>query len=402
MHELDPETLEIGLIAGLGARSRRRYFRRIEARSRAAADSSQAEISAESADPASDQEALGQSGSEPTDGSDRDEARDAAPELSGQNVDEEQYAGSSLPQSHSGQGLQGSSQETARSTQSNSQGAATSLQRGAERDVQKKTGYNPRLHDLPSGGASASQSDDDGGDGIYQNCHPQPVQYAPAEVNGTEQPSDSANRPSHGPDRPGQENTPQTSTAESGASHTDEARRSNSHAHPELSAGHPARSTDAAHRSLSEQPEGCMPSASGPSPSSSSQKGGRNKTLQTSGRALPSRRARWTAANGHAALADMNKLSADSASHMLHGKLVVEAAQESAGLEGLAQLAARFRSAFVEALHPAFLPPNWEVDHSYVTPIPLKSECLCELLNACFYFAGSSFRSCFLAMWTLG
>ena len=51
---------------------------------------------------------------------------------------------------------------------------------------------------------------------------------------------------------------------------------------------------------------------------------------------------------------------------MLHGKLVVEAAQEQAGLQGLAHLATRFRQAFVEALHPAYLPPAWEVDHSCV------------------------------------
>ncbi len=214
----------------------------------------------------------------------------------------------------------------------------------------------------PLGHMTEGPSDQDGGDRMYQDCHPSLGPYVDCDHGGMDRVHD---RPGQLPDPSDPHVTSNTNAMEpanASAPGADSSAVRGSHPSPE----------DSTPCDFEPPSQPTSPVATATSPSKPLSKGVRNRALQGSDRAIPSRRARWTAANGHAALSDMNKLSADSASHMLHGKLVVAAAQEKAGLEGLSQLATRFRQAFVEALHPGFLPPAWEVDHTYANSSSLQ------------------------------
>ncbi|EFJ44335.1 hypothetical protein VOLCADRAFT_106479 [Volvox carteri f. nagariensis] len=50
--------------------------------------------------------------------------------------------------------------------------------------------------------------------------------------------------------------------------------------------------------------------------------------------------------------------------HLWHGECVVKLAMQRGGEQELMQLIKRFRTCFVEALQPQYLPPAWGVDHS--------------------------------------
>lgn len=58
--------------------------------------------------------------------------------------------------------------------------------------------------------------------------------------------------------------------------------------------------------------------------------------------------------------------------HGPHGKRVVDHIMSESGEEGIRQFCQRWRQVFVEALHPKFLPPGWDVMHRYdaLSPIP--------------------------------
>lgn len=304
--ELDPEIMEMGLIAGLGARSRRRYYRRMEARSDARSDAStepqpDADMpDALSEDPPEQHEQP--TGSERSDGSDSDDERDSCRKDSIQptmpNGKHASHAPRTDPNHDSQQAIASSSKRQ-----------AASAQQPALIAVEHKSALETGDHSPGAGCQSGSSH-----------------RYAPASDSlPSEVMSDAA----------------ELSGAAESAS--------------DASAGGP--------RAPSQGEGSSMVATREHSPAAAGSRSGA-KLLDRPGRAAASRRARWTAANGHAALQDENKLSTDSASHMLHGKLVVAACQERAGIDGISQLATRFRKAFVQALRPAFLPPAWEIDHS--------------------------------------
>ena len=329
--ELDPETMEMGLIAGLGARSRRRYYRRMEARSDARSDTT----------------------AEPQPDADMPDVRsEDPPEQHEQPTGSEQSDGS------------GSSDEEDSCHKHSSQHeiptgkhASHAARKGASHDSEVTASSN-KHHALPAPAVAAmkhqnadSHAQEDGDHSPSADCHPgsshrhtATSDSLPSDVNAADT-SDA---------------TELSGTAESAS---------------DASAGVPRASSERAGPGSVNTGEDSQ-AAAGTGPGA--------KLLDRPGRAAASRRARWTAANGHAALQDESKLSTDSASHMLHGKLVVAASQERAGIDGISQLATRFRKAFVQALRPAFLPPAWEIDHSYGTD-PALLQCvkvfhICSLL----------------------
>ncbi|KAK9822142.1 hypothetical protein WJX74_010568 [Apatococcus lobatus] len=340
VHELDAETMEMGLIAGLGARSRRRFYRRIEARSDAAADQ---QHHADTADSPSDQlsgkhEQLQkqlQSGSEQHNTSDSDDAgsdnehdngHGSSPRSKESNHSMHADEGPGIQDSHCGQQAAAGSSHQARTRQAAVQAAAGIAQHcGPKPGKQTEQPANPRI---------SAFADKDGGDSIYANCHP-----------------DTSSRPP-----PTSSSLPPESNAAESSDAADAAQVSST-------AESASDASVEAHNVASQRPAG-HPDSSKTGNQDIPGRGAGSNDLGRPGRASASRRARWTAANGHLALQDDSNLSTDSASHMLHGKLVVAACQERAGVDGISQLATRFRTAFVQALHPAFLPPAWEIDHS--------------------------------------
>ena len=310
--ELDPETMEMGLIAGLGARSRRRYYRRMEARSDAAAD-----LQADADMPAVPSEDSPEQNEQPT-GSERSEGSGSNDEQDSCHDDGSQHQipngkhASYAPgtdTSHDSQLVMASRNKHNALPASAQQPAKAAVEhQNAEPHAQEDSDHSPGADCHP--GSS--------------HCHSPTSDSLLSDDNAADM-SDAAE-----PSRAAES----ASDASAGGS-----RASCQTAGPEM-----VGTTD--HR------QAAAGSGSGAKP------------LDRPGRAAASRRARWTAANGHAALQDESKLSTDSASHMLHGKLVVAACQERAGIDGISQLATRFRKAFVQALHPAFLPPAWEIDHS--------------------------------------
>ena len=335
-HELDAETMEMGLIAGLGARSRRRYYRRLEARSDAMADEQQSADAADSmpSDHMSGGDQLPQTASERDDGSGSDEGGSDENDGRHESSSQIKYSADSR---HAEQpcSLESGSQQAAVGGD-----ACGAVQMSAEQpvaaDIHQQDNQPQAPRDTCANPRISAFADEDGGDSLYANCHPESSQHHDPTSNSLSPESDPA----------------ELSDAVDPAQH--------------LSAAASLSDAPVEGRQAARQRTPCNSVSRKNDQAAPGQSGG-GKLLDRPGRAAASRRARWTAANGHLALQDDRKLSTDSASHMLHGKLVVAACQERAGTDGISQLATRFRKAFVQALHPAFLPPAWEIDHSYAT-----------------------------------